>query len=406
MKYILIVLFISCISCSPRKSNRKEVSLKDSITKQLRKVYDNGNLHGFSISIMDEKEVTYQHAFGFADVANEKKYTLTTRQPVGSISKSLVGISLLKAQELGKLNLDDPINKYLPFPVKNPFYPDTEITIRQLANHTSTILDTDFFDQSSYFLKNDNHLTSSSPIKIYDYFNSPRESVPIIDFMKNMLYTEKDSCCREVFLDEKPGTSYKYSNGATTLAAVILEIATKKSFIEFTSEYIFDPLEMKHSSWNTDNTNAKLYHHADTIYADYYLLDYPAGGLVTNSEDLSKYLKEIINGYEGNGTLLSNESYLELFNKSFAEKFFEESFPEDENPFMNIKYDKGVYMGIAPKGYIGHTGSDPGTTSFMFFNKNTNQGFIFITNTMIWWEFEGALKDLWTIMDFLEQQTS
>lgn len=405
-KYIFIVLIIPFISCQPRGNDQKEMALNDSLTNQLQNIYDNGNLHGFSISLMNEKEAIYQEAFGRSDVANGKKYKLTTRQPIASISKTLVGISLLKAQELGKLNLDDPINKYLPFSINNPFYPDIEITIRQLANHTSTILDTDLYDESSYFLKNDEHLISSSPIKIYEYFNSPREPVPIKDFIKNMLYTEKDNCCRDVFLNEKPGTTYNYSNGATVLAAVILEIATNQSFQEFTAKYIFEPLEMSHSSWNTDSTNTKLYHDADTIYADYLGLDYPAGGLVTDSKDLSKYLQELINGYSGNGNLLSNESYSELFNKSFADKFSKESFPEDENVFMNIKYDKGVYMGIAPKGYIGHTGSDPGTTTFMFFNKYTNKGFALIINRTIWWQYEEALKDLWRIMDILEHQTS
>ncbi len=405
-KYIYIVLIIPFISCQPSNNDQKEVTFKDSLTSQLQKVYDNGNLHGFSISVTDEKEAIYQHAFGYADVAKGKKYKLKTSQPIASISKTMVGVSLLKAQELGKLKLDDPINKYLPFPVKNPFYPEIEITIRQLANHTSTIIDIDFYDQSSYFLKNNDYLTSSTPIKIYDYFNSTKEPMPIKEFMKYMLYTEQDSCCREVFLNERPGTTYRYSNGATVLAAIILEIATNQSFKEFTNEHIFDPLEMNQSSWNTDNTNAKLYHDADTVYADYYGLDYPAGGLVTNSEDLSKFLKELINGYSGNGHLLSKKSYSTLFNKSFADKFSKEHFPEDENTFMNIKYNKGVYMGLAPKGYLGHTGSDPGTTTFMFFNKNTNQGFIFITNRTIWWQFESALKDLWTIIDILEQQTS
>lgn len=225
-----------------------------------------------------------------------------------------MGISLLKAQELGKLNLDDPINKYLPISITNPFYPQVDITIRHLANHTSTIIDTDYYDHSSYFLKNNDYLTSSTPIKIYDYFNAPNERIPILEFIKKMIYTDDESCCREVFLDERPGTNYKYSNGATTLAAVVLELATDMSFIDFTTIYILDPLEMTSSSWNPNDTNAKLYYDADTVYADYYDLGYPAGGLVSNTNDMSKYLRELINGYSGNGSILSEKSYRELFN--------------------------------------------------------------------------------------------
>lgn len=224
--------------------------------------------------------------------------------------------------------------------------------------------------------------------------------------MKKMIYTDEESCCREVFLNQKPGTNYEYSNGATTLAAAILELATDMSFTDFTKKHIFDPLEMTSSSWNPNDTNAKFYHDADTVYADYYNLDYPAGGLVTNNKDISIFLQELIKGYSGSASLLSKESYSALFNKNFFDEFSKESFPDDENPFMNIKYDEGVFMGLAPKGYVGHTGADPGTITFMFFNKHTNKGFVFITNRTIWWEFENALKDLWSIMDILEQHTS
>ena len=53
-----------------------------------------------------------------------------TIQNVASVSKTIVGIALLKAQELGKLKLDEPINKYLPFKVFNPKFPNENITIR------------------------------------------------------------------------------------------------------------------------------------------------------------------------------------------------------------------------------------------------------------------------------------
>jgi CubicO group peptidase (beta-lactamase class C family) len=69
-----------------------------------------------------------------------------------------VGIALLKAQELGKLNLDDPIQKYLPFKVVNPNFSQIPITIRHLATHTSSILDNEFYLSKNYFLKPNQNL--------------------------------------------------------------------------------------------------------------------------------------------------------------------------------------------------------------------------------------------------------
>ena len=405
-RFILYLLLISSLSCQTRKSSFEQSSASDTLTNNLEEIYHKGNLHGFSITFVNENQTLYQRAFGYADVEAQRDYTLKTRQPIASISKTLVGISLLKAQELGKLNLDDPINRYLPTAITNPFYPQVDITIRHLANHTSTIIDTDLYDHSSYVLKNNEHLTSSTPVKVYDYFSEPKSKITISEFIKKMMYTDDEACCRDIFLNAKPGITYKYSNGATTLAAVILELATDMSFIDFTTRYILDPLEMTSSSWNRDDTNTKLYHNADTVYADYYGLGYPAGGLVTNAEDLAKYLRELIKGYSGNGSILSKTSYTELFNQAFVLSYANEKFEENENIFMKIKYDKAIFMGIAPNGYIGHTGADPGTVTFMFFNAKTNLGFVFITNRLIWWQFEDALNNLWAIIDIMDTYAS
>jgi len=401
-KYFIIVLTMALSSCQTKTESNKEDPLNNALTNQLQEIYNRGNLQGFSVSLVNPTENIYQNSFGYADIKKEETYSLKTKQPIASISKTLVGISLLKAQELGKLNLDDPINKYLSTPIINPHFPETEITLRQLANHTSTILDTDFYDESSYFLKQSDHSTASTPIKIFDYFNPPNPEMSLDAFVKKIIYTDEKQCCRNIFLNEKPRTTYKYSNIATDLAALIIELATDMPFDKFTEKYILNSLKMKSSSWDTDDTNTKLYHDADTVYADYYSPSYPCGGFVTHTIDISKYLKELIKGYSGNGTILSQKSYSELFAQPFTEDFYFKPFPSDGNLFLNIRYDKGIFMGIAPKGFIGHTGSDPGTTTFMFFNYRTEKGFILLINRSIWQESEDALNDLWDILSILE----
>ena len=102
---------------------------------------------------MNENETIYEKGFGFVDKTTEKAYSKHTIQNIASISKTFLGLALLKAQELGKLHLDEPINKYLPFKVQNPYYPEEEITIRQLTTHTSSITDSKYYDQKSYVLK-------------------------------------------------------------------------------------------------------------------------------------------------------------------------------------------------------------------------------------------------------------
>ncbi|WP_338766471.1 serine hydrolase domain-containing protein [Bernardetia sp. ABR2-2B] len=406
LKYFsVIALLFMGLSCQNKPTTYNKTSKTDSLTNKFQAIYDKGNFHGFDVSIVDNNQVFYQKAFGYADVESKKKYTLSTKHSTGSVSKTLIGISLLKAQELGKLKLDDPINKYLSFSVKNPYFPTTDITIRHLANHTSTIADTDFYDENSYSFRNNKHLNSKVPIKIESYFNPVQKSISLSEFMKKVIYTEEDTCCRETFIEAEPGSNFLYSNGGATLAAVVLERATGMSFIDFTKRYILEPLEMNASSWDENQTEATLYLNKDTVYAEYRNLDYPAGALVTNTTDLSKYLQELIKGYNGNSSLLSKNSYATLFNTPFIKEIAKQDFG-DMNPFMNIKYDEGVFMGVAPKNFVGHTGSDPGIVTFLFFNSKTNCGFTFRTNRSIGAVYEETLNDLWSILKVLEEEVS
>lgn len=60
---------------------------------------------------------------------------------MGSISKTFTGVVIMRAVEDGRLNLDQDVNSYLPFSVRNPAAPSSAITLRQLMTHTSSIQD-------------------------------------------------------------------------------------------------------------------------------------------------------------------------------------------------------------------------------------------------------------------------
>lgn len=91
---------------------------------------------------------------------------------------------MLKAQELGKLNLNDPINKYLPFKIVNPTYPETPILIKHLAYHTSSIIDLDEVYAKSYVLTKNKHAENEG---VYDYFNKSETNSSLLSFIQNSL---------------------------------------------------------------------------------------------------------------------------------------------------------------------------------------------------------------------------
>jgi hypothetical protein len=94
------------VSCSVWKENKND---KIALTNEINTIYNLKKFNGLAVLIVNENGTLYEKGFGFADVENQKKYTTETIQNISSVSKTLVGIALLKAQELGKLKLDDTI---------------------------------------------------------------------------------------------------------------------------------------------------------------------------------------------------------------------------------------------------------------------------------------------------------
>jgi len=96
-------------------------------------------LGGFAVSVFSPDSIYFSGGFGYQDVEKKIPYTKNTIQRIGSVSKTTIGIALLKAQEMGLLKLTDPINEHLPFKVSNPHFPDVPITIEHLTTHTSSM---------------------------------------------------------------------------------------------------------------------------------------------------------------------------------------------------------------------------------------------------------------------------
>lgn len=377
---ILLLFFLFFyISCSSIKLKNTEKNL---LTNDIIQIYNENHFSGFAVSVVNEKGTLYEKGFGFSDVLEDKAYTQNTIQNIASVSKTIVGIALLKTQELGKLNLDDPINQYLPFQVFNPNFPNTQITIRQLATHTSSITDNEFYLSKNYYLKPNQNL-SNVRLNFDDeqIFNPSDSIIPMNLFLENIL-SENGKWNKGSFSKHQPGSIYEYSNIGTALAALIIENATGQAFSNFTRKHILQPLKMNDSGWKFEEvrfTNfSRLYENPQTPLPYYELITFPDGGLITSVNSLSKFLTELIKGYNGYGTILTKESYKEYFSPQLSASNFLDR--NEQNPYSE-SYNSGIFIGFGYTGYIGHTGGDPGVVSMMFFDPKTNLGRIMIFNT-------------------------
>jgi len=377
---LIIILATFLSSCKQKnETNRADGNISavqnDTLTKNLELAYKKGAIVGFSVSVVNEKGLIYDNGFGFTDIAQNKAYTSSTIQNIASISKTLIGVSLLKAEELGKLNSNDPINNYLPFKIVNPNHPEVPILIKHLAYHSSSITDLDAVYAKSYVLIKDKHDENEG---VYDYFNKPETNISLLEFIKNSLTVNGKWYSKNTFTSAKPGEAREYSNIAAALCALIIESATGQDYQSFTKENILKPLKMNSSGWSSKDIDvakrSRLFANNEKMIAEYSLITYADGGFLTSSHDLGLFLSELIKGYGGKGILLNKESYQKLFQKqTFTSNGKSEEyglFMEFRNEFLNVKND-----------FIGHNGSDPGAFTAMYFNPKAKIGTIVLVNT-------------------------
>ena len=404
-KYLLIIIVALAFSCESKNKNTNQNSvngLTDSLKLELKRIYDDGFVNGFSCALVNQDKILFSEGFGYSNKRDNKLYTAYTIQRVASISKTLIGLALLKAQEMGKLNINEPISKYLPFNVTNPYFPEDQITIRQLATHTSTISDPAEYNRTFTLYKDPKEL-GDFPVEIIEEFQSPNDSLTLSAFLKGLLSENGNWYKRTNFLNAKPGTTSEYSNLGADLAALIIQLATGENFDDFTKQLLIEKAGMTSSGWRTSDLDqdnlSTLYASVDQDYPEYYEISYPDGGLITSANDLANYLIELINGYNGKGKLLELDSYKEFYGIHHLDTALIKS--TDEKPFMSIMHDKGVFISYTSNNYIGHTGLDYGLVTAMFFNPRTKMGRLLLINTDLNFGNEDELNYLWKLWNKL-----
>lgn len=384
MKKVIIILsvLITFSACNESKTGTGNQWVKDALTMELDSIHKNGQINGFAVAMVNQNGVLYTKAFGYSNRETKEKYTENTVQHIASVSKTLIGIGLMKAQEMGKLNLDDPIQKYIPFKVINPYYPNEEITIRQLATHTSSINDTEQYMEKAWILTENQNLTNISTAYPEQQLNPPELYVPMEEYLKGYLEINGAFYQADNYLKFKPGERYNYSNIGATLCALVIEKATGQSFDVFTTEHILKPLKMSSTAWSIEDIDitkhSRLYRNDNTLLPFYTAITYPDGMLISSSKDMGKYLTELIRGYCGKGKLLSKESYKKLFREQLNAQHFESR--NANNPY-DEDYNPAIFIGHSALGYLGHSGGDAGVGTWMFFDKEKKTGRYIVINT-------------------------
>jgi CubicO group peptidase (beta-lactamase class C family) len=217
---------------------------------------------------------------------------------IGSNTKLFVAVSILKLQEEGVLTLDDHLNQWLP-PIKNV---DSNTTIRQLLTHQSGIFD---------YCNDRTVMCMDSIWADTTRFWSAQE---ILATLGKPHFT--------------PGNGHQYSNTNYLLAAMVIEAATGKTWVQKLHDLIFDPL-------NLDSTFVGAFEPRNGPVAAELDADYNI--LITNSPMTAEFSQ-----IHAGGAILSTASemvqwYKVLFSGSLISK---------ESLKMLLSFDRSSLYGL------------------------------------------------------------
>ena len=235
-----------------------------------------------SILVAKDGEVLYAKAFGEANKDHHVKNTLQTKFNIGSAGKTFTGISIMQLAEKNKLEVTDPVIKYLEdFPFGD------QITIHNLLTHTSGM--------GNYFAHPE-FLSRMSRIR------SVSDALPLI-YDQELMF-------------EIPGENYAYSNSGIVVLGAIIEKVSGQGYEDYIKENILDPLEMFDTDINyldeiEENRACGYMKSPSGIFNSNIFMVPPAnadGGIETTVEDLLKY-DQALYGEK----LLSEESKEKMF---------------------------------------------------------------------------------------------
>ena len=321
------------------------------IAERMKAFVDDGTISGAVTLVATRDRVLSLDAVGQADLANQKPMRDDSLFWIASMTKPIAAVAVLMLQDEGNLNVEDPVEKYLP-EFKNQWLtrerssntvtlvrPTRPITVRDLLTHTSGLGDV----------------------------ASPRPDATLAELV--MAYAQQP-------LRFPPGSKWEYCNSGINTLGRIVEVVSGQKIEKFFQRRIFNPLGMKDTTfWPTSGQAkrlAKTYkpgkdgqgleetpiHFIQGGLSNRKRTPLPAGGLFSTAGDMARLYQMMLNGGELRGKrILSKESMALLTRTQTAD--LKTGFTDGMSwgfGFQVVKEPQGVTAMLSP-GTFGHGGA-------------------------------------------------
>jgi CubicO group peptidase (beta-lactamase class C family) len=361
--FFVFLLFIASVVFTGCKRERNDPvnGHGEGIDGFISQRMDSDHVVGLAACIVKNNGMAWTGVYGYANIEKNIRVSADTLFGLGSISKTVVVTVLMQLYEQGLFQLDEDVNLYLPFSVRNPAYPSVPITFRMLLTHTSSMSDN--WDVMTYYWGQD------SPVPLGEY---------LVNYLTPggaYFYPNKS------FLpDHAPGASFTYCNNALVLVAYLAELMAGSPFEQLCEDHVFRPLGMENATWFLAGVDRdaiampyKYENGRHVPFGYYHYSDWPAGILRASVNELALFLTAYIQGGTANGYTMLESSTVDLILSSQAPL----------NGSMGL-----VWFREGDRRE--HGGADLGVEVFMSFRPSDGVGVIVLTNS----EARGAVVDI------------
>ena len=308
---------------------------------------------GMAVAVTNREKTLYSEGFGLSDVGVPDSFVSENSLfRIASITKLVTGFTALKTVDRRLLELDKPVECYLPWFSFGDKDNTKKITLRRLLSHTAGL-------PAEY---------------------KPDGTRNEADFLPVLKEEIKKA---EPFSSADEG-KYLYSNLGIRLAAATLEAVTGERFSTLAKACVLDPLNMKNTTFTLGEDEKQLlcYPHEKSedghIKCSHYIAEnaarYAAGGLYSNALDLAKLARLILNGGVAESEeIVSKHSFAEMLTP--RAEMGNETCDEYGLTMMLHKHNGAVYYG--------HLGSAPPYATSLFVDIKNGFGVITLMNTYI-----------------------
>src|SRR5215210_4409410 len=281
------------------------------------------------------------HTFGVRNIKSGLPIRVDDRMRIASVAKAFSGAVALSLVSKGALSLNDTIGKLLKDLPEPPPAAWADITLRQLLNHTSGL--PDILEDKDFVDALGDSLTKAPPpekLLTYVYNNDPP-------------------------LRFVPGSKYQYSNSDNIAVALMVEVATGKSYEDLLRERVYKPLGLRKTSLPRGTNLRKPFIHGydndpsqqppedvSEVLASGWV--WASGGMVSTPSEFNTFVR----GYVGS-------DLFDLRTRAHQRQVFEGGRSDPPGPGKNSA-DLGIFRYETRCGTVwGHTGNYPGYTQFM-----------------------------------------